>query len=365
MPTFRVMPLALLLGGALALPAYGATPQVSPERPHLAFLELAGGPGVDAAVAGVAGDLLVVALSQTGKFEVITKSDVKALLGLEAQSQLIGCAESSCMVDLGGALGAAYLVNGSLGKLGGQYQLVLSLIDVNRATVGQRLVQPIADEAAIPRAVREAVTKLTGEVVPDAGPLDACSVPPCAKEAISTCRRWWEKEWDLLTIIGIVPDGPYEQKLVEHKPSRIFRLLVRTRGRDGSRSEYLAFIRYQRVEGDWFFDSGSMNYLRDLPIVPDDPPAEPKLLKILSDGFAAAHPHSTVQTLVPWRFPNYERATSDAPARWSYQFDVAYHQDGTPKTCPKASGKLVKTGQDWRYEAGSDGSRCTDVLDAP
>ena len=37
--------------------------------------------------------------------------------------------------------GVYFLVSGSLGKLGGQLQIVLSLIDVNHASVGRRVAQ--------------------------------------------------------------------------------------------------------------------------------------------------------------------------------------------------------------------------------
>src|SRR5258708_1891740 len=152
----------LVLALMLAVPAAS--------KPRLAFVDLTPGAEVSKEVAQATGDLLVVALSETGKFDVITKSDVKAILGYEAQAQLLGCAEASCMVDLGGALGAAYLVSGSLAKLGGQLQLVLSLIDVNKATVGRRVAQPVAREAALPQASRETVGKLAGEGLPDTGP---------------------------------------------------------------------------------------------------------------------------------------------------------------------------------------------------
>src|SRR5215472_16923333 len=99
--------LAFLLAAAIA-------------RPRLAFIDLTPGADVPPQVAQGAGELLVVALSDTGKFDVITKGDVKAILGYEAQAQLLGCGEASCMVDLRGALGAAYLVSGSLARLGGQ-----------------------------------------------------------------------------------------------------------------------------------------------------------------------------------------------------------------------------------------------------
>src|SRR5206468_10972750 len=142
--------------------------------PRLAFLDLNPGADVSKEVAQSAGELLVVALSETGKFDVITRSDVKAILGYESQAQLLGCGEASCMVDLGGALGAAYLVSGSLSKLGGQLQLVLSLIDVLKSSVGRRIALPVAGESSLPQAAREAVQKLTGEVVPESGPPDAC-----------------------------------------------------------------------------------------------------------------------------------------------------------------------------------------------
>src|SRR5262249_13203852 len=198
-------------------------------KPRLAFIDLTPGADVPAPVAQSAGELLVVALSDTGKFDVITKGDVKAILGYEAQAQLLGRGETSCMVGLGGALGAAYLVSGSLSKLGGQLNLVLNLIDVAKATVGRRIAQPVSEESSLPQGAREAVQKLTGEVVPESGPADACPAPPCAREAIAACKRWWEKEWEALTIVGVVPSGPYDQFLHEKIPAREFPLVVRTR----------------------------------------------------------------------------------------------------------------------------------------
>lgn len=269
------------------------------------------------------------------------------------------------MVDLGGALGAAYLVSGSLGKLGNQLQLVLSLIDVNQATVSRRVAVPVAGENVLPGAIKDAVHKLTGELMPDAGPLDACTSPPCAKEAIVTAKRWWDKTWDALTLIGIVPDGPFEQRMVDGKPSRIFRFLVRTRARDGSRGEYVAYIRYQRVEGDWFFDQGSMNRLRGLPIKGDEPPAEAALQKLLITGFEKSHPGTKVENLVTARFPEYEKGTKDNPdPTWEYGYDVTYKQGGKTKNCPKMRAKIVKPGKEWEFRHESDGYNCTDVLDA-
>jgi hypothetical protein len=326
--------------------------------PRLAFLDLNPGADVSKEVAQSAGELLVVALSETGKFDVITKSDVKAILGYEAQAQLLGCGEASCMVDLGGALGAAYLVSGSLSRLGGQLQLVLSLIDVNKATVGRRVAQPVAGESSLGQAAREAVQKLTGEVVPASGPADACPSPPCAREAIAACKRWWEKEWEALTIVGVVPGGPYDQFLHEKIPARSFPLVVRTRARNGARAEYYATVRFKKVEGDWYFDQAGMRQLRELPIQPDDPPDD--LNKLLADGFSAAHGGARVLKLTPGKYPNYESHS------WSYVLDVTFRgKDGKTQICPRAEARIEHSapGKPWKYVSGRD-LNCEEVLDA-
>ena len=335
-------------------------------KPRLAFIELTPGADVSKEVAQSAGELLVVALSETGKFDVITRGDVKAILGYEAQAQLLGCGEASCMVDLGGALGAAYLVSGSLSRLGGQLQLVGSLIDVNRATVARRVALPVAGEASLAPAAREAVQKLTGEVVPESGPADACPSPPCAREAIAACKRWWEKNWEDLTIVGVVPAGPWDQFLHEKVPARSFPLVVRTRARNGARSEYFASVRFKKVEGDWYFDEAGMRHLRDLPIVPDDPP--PEVERILAEGFAATH--GKVLKLTPGKYPDYDRDSRS----WSYVLDVTYKaKDGRTRICPRAEAKIAHddrsgpkgtaAGKPWIYSAGRD-MNCEDILDA-
>ena len=332
--------------------------------PRLAFLDLNPGADVSKEVAQSAGELLVVALSETGKFDVITKSDVKAILGYEAQAQLLGCGEASCMVDLGGALGAAYLVSGSLSRLGGQLQLVLSLIDVMKSTVGRRVAQPVAGESSLAQAVREAVQKLTGEVVPASGPADACLSPPCAREAIAAGKRWWEKEFEATngTIVGVVPAGPYEQFLHEKIPARSFPLVLRTRARNGARSEYFASVRFKKVDGDWYFDQAGQRYLRDLPIQPDEPPEEAALQKLLAEGFSAAHAGARVLKLTPGKYPGYDRKA----ASWSYVMDVTSRgKDGKTLVCPHAEVRIehAAPGKPWKYIHGRDGN-CEEVLDA-
>jgi hypothetical protein len=58
-----------------------------------------------------------------GGVRVITKSEVSALIGLEKQRQLMGCADSSsCITELSNALGVDGVITGSIGKFGSAYQ---------------------------------------------------------------------------------------------------------------------------------------------------------------------------------------------------------------------------------------------------
>ncbi len=60
---------------------------------------------------------------------VVTSSEVAALLGLERQKELLGCADQqSCAVELGNALGVDGLVVGDLGKVGDRYQLNVKVL---------------------------------------------------------------------------------------------------------------------------------------------------------------------------------------------------------------------------------------------
>lgn len=68
---------------------------------------------------------------------VVTQDDVAAVLGLERQKALLGCAgESSCTAELAGALGVDGIVIGSLAKLGNSFNVNLKVV---RASDGEAL----------------------------------------------------------------------------------------------------------------------------------------------------------------------------------------------------------------------------------
>ena len=76
--------------------------------------------------------------------ELISARDLAALLGLERQKQLLGCAEegASCAVELGSALGASALLTASVAHLGGVFRATFRVIST---TDGRSLAQATAE----------------------------------------------------------------------------------------------------------------------------------------------------------------------------------------------------------------------------
>jgi hypothetical protein len=99
--------------------------------------------GVSKETAVLVGDALAGELRRRAGVSVITQADVAALLGVEKTRQMLGCTDSGCMAEVGGALGADRVVHGSLGRVGESLVVNLSALDPRRgaaaASVTERL----------------------------------------------------------------------------------------------------------------------------------------------------------------------------------------------------------------------------------
>jgi hypothetical protein len=109
----------------------------------VAMLPLAALGGVSKETAQLLGDALAGELRRRPGVSVLTQSDVAALLGAEKTRQMLGCTDSGCIAELGGALGADRVVHGSIGRVGGSLVVNLSALDPRRAvtaaSVSERL----------------------------------------------------------------------------------------------------------------------------------------------------------------------------------------------------------------------------------
>lgn len=107
--------------------------------------------------------LLLTELGRHGFFEVISTADINTLLGYERMKEVAGCDDVTCAVEIGGALGAEFLLAGSVGKLGDEIIISLTLLDSQRQQVTSRAERTVKDdEREYASALREAVARLLG-----------------------------------------------------------------------------------------------------------------------------------------------------------------------------------------------------------
>ena len=68
--------------------------------------------GVEKSTAETLTDIVTVSLKKLGGvFDVISRSDIQQMLNFEESKQLVGCtSNSSCLAEIGGALGVARVV---------------------------------------------------------------------------------------------------------------------------------------------------------------------------------------------------------------------------------------------------------------
>jgi hypothetical protein len=137
-----------------------------------------------AETAGVLTDLVLQDVHDLKKFRVIGQKDVNQMLSLEQQKQLAGCNDTSCLVEIAGAMGTKYTIDGSLGTVGTASVLSLTLVDVSRAAV-------LAKKTAVVKGQREQllsevhnlVKELIEPVMDDVGAARAQRGPPAADRA--------------------------------------------------------------------------------------------------------------------------------------------------------------------------------------
>lgn len=153
----RMTLMAVLLAAPLAANA---------KRPGIAVMDVRSVQGVQKGTATLITDIIITEVSGTKRFDVVGSSDITNLLGLEKQKQLLQCSEgSSCLTELGGALGVDYLISGTVGLLGSRLRISLTVQNAKRARVVARQARFCdANEDALVRATEESVRALLADL---------------------------------------------------------------------------------------------------------------------------------------------------------------------------------------------------------
>ena len=129
--------------------------------------------------------------------DVITPREVQTMLGLERQKELLGCNAdgTSCLAEIGSALGADGIAIGDIAKVGDGFQLNVKIIS---ATDGRRFTArstSVANEAALLEALtvaaKEMAPELSRELGKPLGPKRASTSAVVTREPSAVKKYWW------------------------------------------------------------------------------------------------------------------------------------------------------------------------------
>ncbi len=162
------------LNAAPAADAVEATTLI-PEGERVVFLGVRPQSEVAESTARSVSELLVTELHRHA--DVISESDVEAMLTKEVQRQaLAGCAEDSCLAEVGMALGASFLVSGTVGMVGDRAVLTVKLINTHEVSTVARASAAAASMGDLVGREAQLVRELLGIDAPGAGDLTADAV---------------------------------------------------------------------------------------------------------------------------------------------------------------------------------------------
>jgi hypothetical protein len=134
--------------------------QVQGAKPRIAILPLVA-KRIAPDVVAVLDELLANAADRSGRFDVMTTTDINAMLGMERMKDVAGCNDVSCAVQIAGALNVDRLLTGTVSGLGGEMFVSLRMIDARAMKVTARAEQRSPEqERAYASAIEGALTQL-------------------------------------------------------------------------------------------------------------------------------------------------------------------------------------------------------------
>lgn len=110
-------------------------------KTKVAVLDLKGSDSVPKELRESIGGVIPESLDGLGPFKAISKQDIEQMLALEAMKETVGCSDVACLAEIGGALGADYMVTGSLIRVDQTYMLQLQLLNIRTSRPEQRVTR--------------------------------------------------------------------------------------------------------------------------------------------------------------------------------------------------------------------------------
>ena len=119
------------------------------------------GAGADDATITTVSGIVAAEVERHAHTTVFSQADVLTMIEGERQRQLCGASDSSCIAEIGAAMGAPEAIQGDVGHLGDYWILNLRRISVDEARVIARVTRSVKGQAnALVEIVPDAVAAL-------------------------------------------------------------------------------------------------------------------------------------------------------------------------------------------------------------
>ncbi|MDP1827448.1 MAG: hypothetical protein Q8L48_29530 [Archangium sp.] len=137
----------------------------APERPKVIVTGLSGSDAAMQRMADSLSDSLLTELARSKRVDAMGPGDLSTVLGLERQKQLLGCGteSASCLAEISAALGAPWVLTGSVLRMGTTTRIDLKLIHTSNGKVAWRDGRTLKDESEFFDAVAELVKTLVAQ----------------------------------------------------------------------------------------------------------------------------------------------------------------------------------------------------------
>jgi TolB-like protein len=153
----------LLLSWLVPFVSLAAAPVQPDQRTRIIVMPLGASDARLGMLAASVTEQVMTELGESGLADVVGHSDLAAVLGLERQRQLMGCEGSTnCLAEMSAAMGAPFIVTGSLARLGKSLRVDLKVIRASDGKALFRSGKSIKDESE----VFEVVSQLVKALVP-------------------------------------------------------------------------------------------------------------------------------------------------------------------------------------------------------
>jgi hypothetical protein len=157
----RAVPLLLL---SLAICTAALEPAPAADKANIAALDLdpRGGLGDEEILA--ISDRLRGELIATGRFTVVEREQMDAILKEQGFQQTGACAEASCIVEVGQLLAVHKMVGGSIGRVGKVFSVNLKVIDVATGTIERQIADDFrcSKEQLVSFYIRQVARRMAG-----------------------------------------------------------------------------------------------------------------------------------------------------------------------------------------------------------